>query len=271
MDVRSKILLQKPENLPLSLSVSKAKTFKDCKAKFYFGYIEKLPQKEYDFHIFGKFLHKILENYYQKILDGCTDSPNVILTASWKEAFSEWKSKLTKDQVTEAKQICTIFLQNLAKETEGPTILEVEKQFYIDINGQVLLNGYIDRVQIDSDGVLHVSDYKTSKDKKYLKKDFFQLLTYAFVMYLEDPSLKKIRTSYIMLKHNFDPIIKEFSVEEIKSIENVFLDYAEKIHNEKLFRPSPTPLCKYCSFLDVCDAGQRFTGIQNMKFGADKW
>ena len=32
----------------LRLSVSKAKSFSDCKKKFKYSYIEKLPSKEYD-------------------------------------------------------------------------------------------------------------------------------------------------------------------------------------------------------------------------------
>lgn len=274
-ELKSIVLPAKPEEqLPLSLSVSKVKTFKDCPAKYYFGYIEKLPRKEWDFHIFGKFLHEILENHYRKILNGHTDPPNVLLTASWKEAFANWKTKLTSEQVSEAKDICSQFLKYVATTSKQPIILGVEKDFYIDIDSKVLLNGFIDKVQLDPDGVLHVSDYKTTKNKRYLKNDYFQLLTYAFVMCLEDPKIQKVRTSYVLLRHDFETIVKEFDKKEIMSIESTFLDYANKIHAEKLFRPSPSRLCSYCDYLDHCDAGQRITGTSNsnsMKFGAESW
>lgn len=271
-DTKARVLLAKPEDYQsLALSVSKAKTFKDCKAKYRFCYIEKLPRKEWDFHVFGKFLHEILERYYKKVIAGAQELPNVILSSAWKEAYVEWKPKLTSEQIQEAKEICKLFLKDLAASKNPPTIIDVEKPFNIDIDGKVLLNGFIDRVQIDSDGVLHVSDYKTTKNKRYLKNDFFQLQTYAFVMCLEDSSLKKVRTSYILLRHGFESIVKEFDRDEIMQSEQVFLDYANQIGAEKLFRPNPTFLCKFCDYLDTCDAGLKITGNESLKYGTDKW
>ncbi len=61
-------------------------------------------------------------------------------------------------------------------EEEGlPNVIGVEKDFYINLNNKVLLNGFIDRIQIDPDGLIHVADYKTTKDPKYLK-DFFSVV-----------------------------------------------------------------------------------------------
>ena len=268
----SRVLDEKPgENnkLDLSLSVSKCKTFKDCKAKFYFSYIEKLPKKDWEHLTFGKFCHEILELFYKKVLAGNTQPYNVILSEAWKEAYLNWKPKLTKENVSQAKEICTQFLYQETT-SKDKTVLAVEDQFYIDIDGKVLLNGLIDRVQLDNDGVIHVSDYKTTKNKKYLKNDFFQLLTYAFVMWLRDPTLKKVRGSYILLRHNLETIVTEFSVEEIKTVDPALLKYFESIKDEKLFRPNPTNLCKFCDYTDNCEAGKRFLG-QTDRFGQEDW
>lgn len=276
VDIKSKLLAERPEQkADLNLSVSKAKTFKDCKAKFFFCYVEKLPRKDWEFHVFGKFLHEILERYYKYVMEGCQDKPNVILTQSWKDSFANWKDKLNREQIAEAKTICMQFLQKLAAEKDNaPTVLAVERPFYIDIDGKILLNGFIDRVQLDADGVLHVTDYKTTKNKKYLKNDFFQLLTYAFVMCLEDPNIQTVRASYILLRHDFDILVKDFSRNEIMAVEKTFLDYADKINAEKLYRPSPSKLCDFCDYLEHCDAGQRVTGktiITENSFGEDAW
>ncbi len=273
--LRSRLLSEKPtgERFPLSLSVSKTKTYLDCAAKFHYCYILKLPRKEYDFHIFGKFLHEILERYYAKVLAECTDAPNLILTAAWREAFGNWKAKLNPEQVKEAKEICMLFLKQLTESNNSTTVLSVEKSFWVDIDGKVLLNGFIDRVQLDKDGILHVSDYKTTKNKKYLKNDYFQLLTYAFVMCLEDPSIQKVRTSYILLRHGFESFVKEFDREEVMKVEDTFLKYAEQIHEEKLYRPNPSVLCKWCDHLEICDAGSKLVGkpISVNAFGVDTW
>src|SRR4051812_7002227 len=208
------IISARPEEpLDLNLSVSKVKTFKDCAAKFRFQYIEKLPRKDWDHHIFGKFLHEILENFHKAIINGNTDPFHILLTECFKMATENWKDKITKDQKKESWDILNVYLKQItdqkAKKTL-PNVIHVEKEFYVDIDGKILLNGFIDRVQIDPDGVLHEADYKTTKNKRYLK-DYFQLLTYAFVLCLEDPSLQKVRASYTLLRHDFQNITKEYT------------------------------------------------------------
>jgi putative RecB family exonuclease len=278
METKATILSAKPETpLQLSLSVSKVKTFKDCKAKFRFCYLEKLPRKDWDFHVFGKFLHEVLENFHKKIIDGSSEAFNVLMTVCFQNALNNWKDKITAEQKKESWEILFGYLKQLMAMKEQdklPTMLAVEKDFYINIDDKVLLNGFIDRIQLDPDGVLHVADYKTTKDKRYLKNDYFQLLTYAYVMCLEDPNLQKVRTSYILLRHNFETIVKEFSREEVMGIEDKFLEYASNINQEQLWRPNPTPLCRFCDYLDMCPEGSRFADSKKSSkqtFGAKSW
>lgn len=269
----AKIVLAKPEiRTSLDLSVSKVKTFKDCAAKFRFTYIERLPRKDWDHHIFGKFLHEILETFHKNILSGNNDPFHTLLTASFKSSLLNWKEKLNKEQKKEAWDICNQYLIKITEEKNKeilPEVISVERQFYIDIDGKILLQGFIDRVQLDPDGIIHVADYKTTKNKKYLK-DYFQLLTYCFVLCLEDPGLQKVRASYILLRHGFESIVKEFSREQIMKVESSFLEYADKINNEKIYRPKTTNLCAYCDFLDVCPEGSKF--VENIaKYGQKSW
>jgi RecB family exonuclease len=270
------ILTAKPaERKSLDLSVSKVKTFKDCPAKFRYTYIEKLPRKEWEHHIFGTFLHEVLETFHQTIIEGSTDPDHLIMTLSFKESLKNFGAKLTKKAKDEAWAIIKSYLMLIKSQKEEqilPIVKNVEKGFYIDIDGKVLLNGYIDRVQNDSDGILHVADYKTTKNKKYLKNDWFQLETYAFVLFLEDPNLQKIKGSYILLRHNFEFITKEFTRDILSSTESSFLKYAEQILSEKIYRANPTRLCDYCDFKDVCKDGKRFLGKNDIvKYGQKDW
>jgi len=130
----------------------------------------------------------------------------------------------------------------------------------------------IDRVQLDADNVLHLADYKTTKNKKYLKDDWFQLMTYGFVMLNENPDLKKIRASYILLRHNFEYITKEFSADELLAIKQKYIDYAKSIEEEKLWRPSVSPLCAYCDYVESCSEGKAFINKgKNTKHGEMQW
>jgi CRISPR/Cas system-associated exonuclease Cas4 (RecB family) len=270
------------------LSVSKLKTFESCKAKYLFSYVKKLPKKQWDYHVFGKFLHKVLEDFHNEKMNGCTDSNGVIMKRAFDSAREEYKD-LTEEQLKESHEILIQYLKKIKAQQileKLPEIVSNEAPFDISIDNKILLNGFIDRIQIDPDGVLHVADYKTSnlfdkdenkqiivvsditKTKKYknYKRDIFQLKTYAYVMFLKYPELEKVRCSYILLRHNFHEIIVEFTRDEAMEMEKVFQDAFAEISNEKLFRPVVTPLCEYCDFLESCESGKEYMERRNPKF-----
>jgi CRISPR/Cas system-associated exonuclease Cas4 (RecB family) len=260
------------------LSVSKSKTFEDCKAKFKYSYIEKLPKKDWDFHIFGKCLHGCLEYFHQDLIDHPKKCGNWApsLLGSWKKSLEEYKDKMDKPMRDEAWEIVKEYKEIL--DTEGlPDIIAVEKDFFIELNERVLLNGFIDRIERDPDGVIHVTDYKTTKNKKYLN-DFFQLMTYAYALMVEDESIEEVRGSFILLRHNFEYLTQYFRREDVMPIGEKFLKYADDIEKEKTWRPNPQFLCKYCDFVDHCDAGRNYLIKKGMRkpdprelFGASKW
>jgi len=263
----------------LWLSVSKAKTFDDCPAKFRFSYIEKLPRKTWSFHTLGSFAHRVLELFHESRLNGETMDDNDLMTISFNDAAKEFQKDLKPDQKKLVYEMALEYLGILAKYKEdgtGPTVIGVEQKFYIDIDGDILLNGMIDVEQRDRDGVLHLADYKTSKSTRYLKKDFFQLLTYAYVKCVEDPELERVRCSYVMLRHGFEHLTKEFSRAEVMKVQDKLLAYGEKIRNEKLYRANPTRLCDYCDYLDSCPEGTAFAERMGTKtnvstYGAGSW
>ncbi len=251
------VLSEKPADM-FAMSVSKGKTFDQCKAKYKFSYIEKLPRKDWDFHIFGKFLHEVLENFHKGIIEkpGRAKKWRAYLSASWEDARLYWADQMTAEQFVEAKEIIDEY-QRLLEEEGVPNVTAVEKVFYIDIDGKVLLNGFIDRVQIDPDEMIHVIDYKTTKDKRYLK-DFFQLRTYAYALMLADPKLERVRASFSLLRHGFDMLTEEYTRKDMKEIEDAFLRYTKDIAEERLWRANPQFLCKFCDFVDHCQEGKKF-------------
>ena len=257
----------------LRLSVSKTKTFLDCKAKYKFCYIEKLPRKEWDFHVFGKFCHKALEWFHQQYIDGCLLPYNTTMTDAFKVAWAEYKDRMTPDMKKECWAILNQYLKNITKDKQSglpANVIDVEKRFDFAITDNLVLNGAIDRIQLDADGVIHVADYKTTKYKKYLKNDFFQLLTYAYVIVSEDPAIEKVRASYILLRHDFEYITTEFLKDEILSVKDKYQEYARQMLTEKEFAPTPTNLCNYCDYLDKCPAGKSKAFNQNV-YGEVTW
>ncbi len=251
------------------LSVSRSKTFLDCSAKYRYNYIEELPRKEWDFHVLGKFCHEVLELFHGRQIEAGkrADVPGPLMSQAWADALPKYPT-LSEAQKTEAFPIIKDYLARWAgDQTE---VLSVERGFFIDVEGDVLLNGFIDRIQLDPDGVLHVADYKTTKQKRYLK-DTFQLKTYALVLMLEDPGLQIVRGSYIALRHKSDHLTTEFTREEVLAVQDKFSEIAAQIRAEKLWRPSPSRLCRFCDFLDHCEGGSAYLGRSSNAYGKSTW
>lgn len=252
------------------LSVSKTKTFNQCKKQYEFNYILKLPKKTRDYHIFGKFCHKVLEDFHLVYLEGSDLPYNVVMGNSFKGAMIEYKKDMTPEMKKECWEIIDQYLRLISK-NKLSNILACEKTFALSLTENIILNGAIDRIQLDDDGILHVADYKTTKNKKYLKDDWFQLMTYGFILLNEDPNLKKIRGSYILLRHNFEYVTREFSVDELLEMKQQYIDYANKMLNEKEFEPTPSALCSYCDFLEHCPAGKSKSFNNQNVFGEVNW
>jgi RecB family exonuclease len=257
----------------LRLSVSKTKTFIDCKAKYKFCYIEKLPRKEWDFHVFGKFCHAALEWFHNQYIEGCLLPYNMTMNDAFKVAWAEYKDRMTPDMKKDCWEILNKYLALITKDKQRglpANVIKVEKRFDFAITDNLVLNGAIDRIQLDADNVVHVADYKTTKNKKYLKNDWFQLLTYAYVIVSEDPTIEKVRASYILLRHDYEYITTEFSKEDILAVKAKYEAYAEQMRNEKEFAPNPTALCNYCDYLNSCPAGKAKSFNQNI-YGEVAW
>jgi RecB family exonuclease len=265
--------LTAPVKPPIKLSVSKTKTWTQCKKRFYYSYIQRLPKKEQPHLFIGSCAHKILELYHMAFLEGTVLPKNVVMKDAFSKALKEYQDKL-QDAVVEHEDKTTTparqwlyemslsYLKKEYQQPDGAIILGCEKPFEINIDGKVILNGAIDRIQLNTNGIVEMVDYKTSKNDKYLKDDAFQLQTYAFVFkHYQNTDQKwaqqigdidRAQGSYMMLKHEFERVPFEFSLEEIMAIPDKFLKYADEIQNETEYPHSPTPLCGWCDFNTVC-------------------
>lgn len=249
------------------VSVSKTKTFIDCKAKFKYCYVEKLPRKDWDFHVFGKFCHMVLEEFHKAYIEGCLLPYNITMGDAYKKALTEYKDKMTPEMKKDCWTIIDQYLRRVTKEKNSghpANVLSVEKRFELAVGENIILNGAIDRIELDADNVIHVGDYKTVKNKKYLKNDFFQLLTYAYVIMSEDPTITKVRGSYILLRHDFEYITTEFTREEALTIQDKYIDYVNQMVTETEFKPNPTALCNYCDYQNLCPEGKAKSYTNNV-------
>jgi RecB family exonuclease len=238
------------------LSVSKSKSFNLCRKQYQFNYLLKFPKKDFPFHTTGSFCHLVLETFHQYYVDGCDLPHNAAMGNAWKVAWVKYKDKMTPEMKKECWELINQYLRLIADGKVNFNILACEKPFSFLIDDNVILNGAIDLISLDKDNVVCVGDYKTTRNIRYLKNDWFQLLVYALVLHTSDPTITKVRASYIPIRHNYEKITKEFNLEEILGVKQTLIEYARQMKQATEFPATPNNLCSWCSFLDHCLEGK---------------
>jgi ATP-dependent helicase/DNAse subunit B len=258
---------------PLKLSVSKTKTWNNCKKQYEFNYILRLPKVDKDYHLFGKILHLALEEFHLAYIKGWLLTLNEAMSAAWKKAKVKYADRMTPEALKECHQILASYLNLVASKPKTflTNVLSVEQPFNFPLSDNIILNGFIDKVQLDNDGLIHISDYKSTKNKKYLKDDWFQLLTYAFVIMNEKPDIEKVRVSYILLRHDFEAISKEITREEAMKVKEQYIRYANDIESATEYPATTSRLCLHCDFLQSCPNGLEATFGEQTTHGEINW
>lgn len=248
-ELEPKIIQEEPL---IKLSASSTKTFEQCPRKYYYTYIEKLPKKSWAHLKLGTFCHRVLELFHKqwilnKNLNLVDLIGNCFLTARGEDDFIG----MLPDQLEEAKEMLQEYLFGVEKRGM-PNTLFVEEPFKISVD-KFLLRGFMDRIDIDPDGLFHIVDYKTTKNEKYL--DDFQLLVYGMALKSKYPDMDRFRGSYVLLRKGSKLVTNEYSMHDVYKCEKKILDFGIRIEQEQKWEKRPGPLCNWCDFYDTCMGG----------------
>jgi len=260
-----------------TVSYSKVTSYKSCPKKYKLSYIDKLPRAPSIYADFGNFCHEILEKFHSNFMAAPPSATEmkVLMVKLFNEKIKEYEKKLSKEQIDEGYEIMKLYLKQILDNTKNnsfPNIVAVERKIWEPMNNELNFIGYIDRLQKDEDGIFHVMDYKTTKNKKYLK-DRTQLMLYAYFTYLKNPKVDKIRSSFILLRHKMGLLTEEHSIAELIDTKDNFIKSWQEIKEEKLFRANPRyDTCTICDYADRCAEGQELMQRKKTFYGEEaRW
>jgi CRISPR/Cas system-associated exonuclease Cas4 (RecB family) len=156
-DIKAKVgMLVKSDKLKISASA--IKTYTQCPRKYYYTYIERLPKKKWPHIDLGNFVHAVLEAFHNLLRDnprGEEEWGNVLKDICRNTLK---KHPLTKEQRKQATAMLDTYLSKLR--SDGlPKVICNEKSFTIELAGDIVLRGFIDRVD-QIDGGVEIVDYK---------------------------------------------------------------------------------------------------------------
>ena len=261
-------------------SPSSINTFKQCKRKYYYSYIEKLPRIENIHGVRGNIAHSTLEDFFDIDVSQFTEE-NYHL--KFKETvqkllFHHWnacKERLDKLDLNDDRKRFYFeetmlmvmnwtnqFVEKMGKEIEKRKYSVQEAFIYLTPirekeykSDNYSLRGFIDAIQHVDDEV-HIVDYKTNAKFDFKDSIRLQLAIYS-LLYFEKHGSPPSKVGIFFLRHkqkmiNVDEELMNLAKQEIELI-HAHTSITEQVND---YPKTITGLCKWktgqCDFYGTC-------------------
>jgi putative RecB family exonuclease len=248
--------------IPSSLSPSSISSFTACPLAFRFSYLERLPEPPSPWASKGTLVHHALELLMcRPPHDRTVDAALADLDRARAELADD-PEFTGLDLTAEDRALFDADAEALVRryfELEDPTTIHpigLELKLQAEIGG-VRVRGIIDRLELDADGELVVTDYKTGREpsERFEGKSLSGVHIYALLC---ERMLGK-RPARVQLFYLQKPemIIATTTDQKITGIERktgALWQAIERACVRDDFRPNQSKLCDFCAFRAYCPA-----------------
>ncbi|WP_343447550.1 RecB family exonuclease [Micromonospora schwarzwaldensis] len=253
-----------PVTVRASLSPSRAADFKTCPLLYRFRSIDRLPERPTVEQARGTLVHAVLERLFDLPAPARTpESAGDLVAPQWDRLVTEEPELATlfPDGDTAGVQG---FLHSAAGLLEGyfavedPRRLEpAEREALISavVDDELLIRGYLDRLDVAPDGALRVVDYKTggAPREAFEARALFQLKFYALVLWRTRGVVPRV----LRLLYLKDAEVCDYApdADELVRFERTVVALWRAIEQATArqdFRPRPSRLCDWCSHQALC-------------------
>ncbi|HEY5424670.1 MAG TPA: PD-(D/E)XK nuclease family protein [Ilumatobacteraceae bacterium] len=248
--------------VPTSLSPSRVEAFTSCPMAFRFASIERLPESPSIHTTKGSLVHRVLELLFMHPAGARTIAT---ATTCFRQAVDEYAvdPEFTLLHLDDAQQQAFVddawTLVEAYFRMEDPTaIREIGIELRLEAQvGPLALRGIIDRLELDDEGGLIVTDYKTGSAPG-LKYEQGRLAGVHFYSFLCEEVLGRrpsaIRLMYLRTGVTITAIPSAQSVKFINTRTTAVWKAVERACTTGNFLPRQGPLCASCSFQQWCPA-----------------
>jgi putative RecB family exonuclease len=234
------------EASPFSLNM-----FQQCPRQYKFQYIDHIGdiyRKARPYFTMGDHVHATLKDFLSVVPVGERNLLKLedLLRVKWRRNRKGFNDKEDEKRWGEkALNQLRWFAKNIDMSV---TPFMIENNHRAELTANILLKGRIDRVDKESDGSLHIVDYKTGKMPAKINQ--LQLHIYALILSRKQ-DLPVKRASYLYLEvGKFHSI--ELTAQDLTQATSYVIDMVDKIRKEKEYSATPNIYCWNCDFLEIC-------------------
>ncbi len=249
--------------LPATLTPSKISSFTSCPLSFRFSVVEHLPEVASAPALKGTLVHRALQLLFSECEVGRRDATQAHLMLS--RSFEEMRESTDFVALGLGEQDEGTFLKEASSlvdryfEIEDPNSVNavgLELDLRTEVDGMTL-RGIIDRLDRLQDGSLAVVDYKTGRapraEQSRSRLSSVQLYALLCERVLgERPTV--VRLVYLRDRLVVSAEATEQSLRGVHQRARAVWTAIERACERGDFRPSPSALCRWCSFQQYCPA-----------------
>ena len=249
--------------LPSSLSPSKVSSFKDCALAFRFSAIDKLPEAPSVAATRGTLVHRALQLLFWDEPQGARTVAAAL--EKLEQAKHEMASDpeftalgLNDDEVAAFHSEAEVLVRRYFELEDPNAVRVIGTELLMSVQlGTLLLRGIIDRLELDDDGELVVTDYKTGRapSEPFERSRMAGVHFYAFLC----ERVLGRRPARVQLLHLQEPVAistvpSEQSIRALEVRTQAIWTAVERACDREDFRPRPGRLCDFCSYKSLCPA-----------------
>jgi putative RecB family exonuclease len=251
-----------------SLSPSRAADFKTCPLLYRFRTIDRIPEQPTLDQARGTLVHAVLEKLFDlPVQERSLPVASAMVVPQWDRLRAEQPllADLFGESSTEAQQFdgfvgSAVELLAGYFSVEDPTRLQpAERECLVEavVDDELLIRGYIDRLDVSPAGELRVVDYKTggAPREAFEARALFQLKFYALVLWRTRGVVpRSLRLIYLKDAEacDYSPDAEELTRFERNLV--ALWRAIDRATQDRDFRPKPSRLCDWCAHQSRCPA-----------------
>ncbi len=268
-------------------SYSRINSFLTCPAQYQHRYLLKTPSPVPEgVELFmGSRFHEAMEFLYDPARPFGQYPPSLeevlkVFHDQWNEAMEKNVKKqhdrgfdqpirITREGMTleDYRLRATSFVENYYRKyhpfnQDRTEAIEMKVVFKLDQEGRYRMQGYIDRLAVDSEGTLWIHDYKTGQKKMSAEEarneDQLALYMLGLKQHEKYRELAAIRMAWHFVAFEDDEVVSDRKPEELKTLRNRYVHHIQQIESAKQFNTRTCPLCGWCEFMTVCADGKAY-------------
>jgi putative RecB family exonuclease len=216
-------------------SHSRLSSFENCPRKFQYRYVWKLPAESESIEGFvGKRVHDVLERQVRIVREG--------MPLSFYRELGE-------------HCIANYYHDHYPFDRDRTLALEERVTLELDGSGRYRLQGFIDRIARAPDGAIEIQDYKTSAripSQAQVDTDR-QLALYQIGVGARFGEGRPVRLVWHYLRKG-RKLVSTRTPTQLRALCDETRTLIDRIRDERVFAPKPSPLCGWCEYREGCPA-----------------